>query len=127
MFILEFGLKGWLIIAGLALACFLFGVLVGLWWKAGRKFGSEEGPVELYVGNLSYEMGKKDLVRVFQRFGRVEGVRIILKSNGQSKGFGFVEMADRESADTAIEEMNGKEVNGRPIVVSDARSRGKRN
>jgi RNA recognition motif-containing protein len=118
----------WFQVAGVSLACLLLGILVGRVGRAaGPRVGGDEGPVELYVGNLSYELSKKDLARVFQRYGDVRSVRIIVKkTNGQSKGFGFVEMADRRAADSAIEELNGKDLNGRPLVVSDARSRGKR-
>ena len=125
--------------AWFSLAWFVVGVMVGatvpkLWTKASKASGrrskgprtrrkSTSGAVEIYVGNLAYSVSNQDLTKAFRRHGDVVDVRIIRnKANGKSKGYGFVEMADRQSADDAISEMNGAEVKGRRIVVNEAKS-----
>lgn len=80
--------------------------------------------VELYVGNLSYDMNDPDLEKAFQPYGKVLSARIIVnKYNDRSKGYGFVEMDSSSSADKAVKAMNGKEVMGRKLVVNEARSK----
>ncbi len=80
--------------------------------------------VELYVGNLPYDTTDKELARAFERFGRVLSVRMIEnRRNGKPKGFGFVEMQDDATADTAIKAMNGTDFKGRSLVVNEAKSR----
>jgi RNA recognition motif-containing protein len=79
--------------------------------------------VELYVGNLSYEVNGKELKKMFGEFGPVVSARIIEnRFNGKSKGYGFVEMADSKSADAAIKAMNAKDFKGRKMVVNEAKS-----
>lgn len=80
--------------------------------------------MNIYVGNLSYEVIEKDLKKVFEVFGRVEAVKVI-KDNytGRSKGFGFVEMPNKSEAQSAIEGMNGKDLKGRKLKVNKARPR----
>ena len=76
---------------------------------------------KLYVGNLPYSMREDDLSQLFTGVGEVESVRIITdRQSGRSKGFGFVEMQE-EDANKAITELNGKEVDGRAILVNEAR------
>src|SRR3990170_710378 len=78
--------------------------------------------VKLYVGNLSYEVTETELNDLFTPFGTVESARIITdKFTGNSKGFGFVEMANREEANAAMNDLNGKTVNNRAMVVNEAR------
>lgn len=78
--------------------------------------------VKLYVGNLSYEVTESELNDLFTPFGAVESARIITdKFTGNSKGFGFVEMANREEANQAMNDLNGKTINNRAIVVNEAR------
>lgn len=85
--------------------------------------GSGEG-VELYVGNLSYDTTDRDLEKAFGKFGNVVSSRIIInRSNGRSKGFGFVEMIDDSAADKAIKAMHGNQLDGRKLVVNEAKSR----
>jgi len=80
--------------------------------------------IELYVGNLSYDMTDPDLEKAFAAFGNVLSARIIKnKFNERSKGYGFVEMANQTGADKAVKAMNGKEVMGRKLVVNEARSK----
>jgi RNA recognition motif-containing protein len=80
--------------------------------------------MNIYVGNLSYEVTEEDLKQAFETFGEVDTVKII-KDNytGRSKGFGFVEMADNAKAQTAIEGLNGKDLKGRNLNVNEARPR----
>ncbi len=112
-----------------AIACLLLGFLLGfLAGRCCRKGGScqvEEGEgVELYVGNLSYDLNEKELSKTFSGCGSVVSARIITnKFNKRSKGYGFVEMASQRDADKAVEVMHGKEIMGRKLVVNEARSR----
>ena len=83
--------------------------------------------MNIYVGNLSYQVSEEDLRVAFEPFGQVESVNIIKdKYSGQSKGFGFVEMPSEEEARSAINELNGKELNGRTLNVNEARPRSER-
>ena len=80
--------------------------------------------MNIYVGNISYEVTEEDLQKAFEAFGQVESVRIIKdKYSGQSKGFGFVEMPAKAEAQSAIEDLNDKELKGRMLKVSEARPR----
>jgi RNA recognition motif-containing protein len=80
--------------------------------------------MNIYVGNLSYEVTEQELQRSFEAFGQVESVNIIKdKFSGRSKGFGFVEMPDKANAQSAINELNGKELKGRTLNVNEARPR----
>lgn len=77
---------------------------------------------KLYVGNLPYSMTDESLAEMFTSFGEVTEAKVISdKFSGRSKGFGFVTMADEKAAEKAIAEMNGKEVEGRGIVVNVSR------
>ena len=80
--------------------------------------------MNIYVGNLSYEMTEEVLREAFKAFGEVEDVRII-KDNytGRSKGFAFVEMPSKDEAQAAIKELNEKELKGRALKVNEARPR----
>jgi RNA recognition motif-containing protein len=76
---------------------------------------------KLYVGNLSYNMTEDELHSLFSEVGEVSSVAIIIdRMSGKSKGFGFVEMSSEAEAQTAIQELNGREVNNRSIRVSEA-------
>ncbi len=77
---------------------------------------------KLYVGNLSFQVSDQDLQTHFAQFGTVESARVIMdRDSGRSKGFGFVELSSDSEATTAIESLNGKEWNGRPLTVSEAK------
>jgi len=80
--------------------------------------------MNIYVGNLSYEVTEEDLKEAFGVFGEVDTVKVI-KDNytGKSKGFGFVEMPAKAEAESAIEGLKGKELKGRSINVNEARPR----
>lgn len=83
--------------------------------------------MNIYVGNLSFDVSEEDLRKTFEAFGRTNSATIIRdKYSGQSRGFGFVEMADRAEAQAAIDGLNGKELLGRQINVSEARPRADR-
>lgn len=83
--------------------------------------------MKIYAGNLSRETTEDELKQAFEQFGRVGSVEIIKdKYNGQSKGFGFVEMPDDTEGRTAMENLNGKDLKGKTIVVNEARPRTER-
>ena len=78
--------------------------------------------VNIYVGNLSYEATEDDLRQAFEAHGEVSAVSIIKdKMTGRSRGFGFVEMPDKNQANAAIQGLNLQEVRGRAITVNEAR------
>jgi RNA recognition motif-containing protein len=80
--------------------------------------------MNIYVGNLSYEVTEEDLKQAFEAFGKVESVKVIKDNySGRSRGFGFVDMPAESEAQSAIKEMNGKELKGRALSVNVARSR----
>ncbi|MBL0264981.1 MAG: RNA-binding protein [Leptospiraceae bacterium] len=75
--------------------------------------------MNIYVGNLTYEASEADVRQVFETFGEVTSVKIITdKYTGQSRGIGFVEMANKKDALTAISDLNGKELKGRALKVN---------
>jgi len=77
---------------------------------------------KLYVGNLPYSVNDESLGQLFAEFGDVQDAKVITdKFSGRSKGFGFVTMGDEDSAKKAIDAMNGKEFEGRSIVVNVSR------
>ncbi len=78
--------------------------------------------MNIYVGNLSYNVSEEDLRGAFEAFGKVESAAIIKdKYSGESKGFGFVEMPSAAEGQAAIEGLNGKEFKGRSLTVNEAR------
>jgi len=80
--------------------------------------------MNLYVGNLPYQLSESELEALFTPFGRVREAKIIKDQySDRSKGFGFVEMPDNSSAQAAIDGLNGSSVGGRQIVVNEARPR----
>ena len=77
---------------------------------------------KLYVGNLSFDMDDQGLEEAFSEFGTVVSAVIVMdRLSGRSRGFGFVEFSDEESAQSAKKAMDGKEVKGRALKVDDAR------
>lgn len=79
---------------------------------------------KLYVGGLSYSINDNQLRELFEAIGKVESAQVIVdRYSNQSKGFGFVEMSDDDEAQKAIKELNGKDVDGRSIMVNVARPR----
>jgi RNA recognition motif-containing protein len=85
---------------------------------------AERETMKIYVGNLSYDVAESDLEQAFGEFGQVTSVNILKdRQTGESKGFGFVEMAEVSEGQTAIKEMNGKELMGRELKVDQAKER----
>lgn len=80
--------------------------------------------MNIYVGNLSWNMTDEDLNSLFSEYGSVTSAKILKdKMNGRSKGFGFVEMEDEEAAKTAIANLNESEVQGRKLIVNESQPR----
>ena len=80
--------------------------------------------MNIYIGNLSYDMSEEDLRSSFEDHGTVDSAKIIMdRESGRSKGFGFVEMPDNSEATAAIQELNEAMVNGRPLRVNEAKPR----
>ena len=80
--------------------------------------------MNLYVGNLSYDMSEENLRTEFAEYGEVQSAKIITdKFTGRSRGFGFVEMNSDDEGKKAMEALNGKDFEGRQLVVNEARPR----
>jgi cold-inducible RNA-binding protein len=80
--------------------------------------------MNIYVGNIAHEATEEDVKQTFSAYGVVSKASIVKdKFTGNSRGFGFVEMASDEEAKKAIAELNGKELKGRPLTVNEARPR----
>ncbi|MBN3035135.1 MAG: RNA-binding protein [Bacteroidales bacterium] len=78
--------------------------------------------MNIYVGNLNYKVRENDLNEVFSEFGEVHSVKIITdKYTGKSKGFGFVVMEDDSEARNAINNLNGRLLEDRELIVNEAR------
>ncbi|HAV42710.1 TPA: RNA-binding protein [bacterium] len=85
--------------------------------------------MNIYVGNLSFDVGEDDLREAFEGFGQVASASIIKdKFSGRSRGFGFVDMPNKEEGEAAINGLNGEEFKGRRLKVNEAHSpSGRRN
>ncbi len=80
--------------------------------------------MNIYVGNLPFEVDDTELERTFTAYGEVSSARVIQdRESGRSRGFGFVEMSDNGEAEAAIQALNGKDFNGRPLTVNEAKPR----
>ena len=80
--------------------------------------------MRIYVGNLPYRINQAELSGLFAPFGKIDSTTIVTdKYSGRSRGFGFVEMADQNEARKAIAELDGKEIQGRKLKVSEALAR----
>jgi len=78
--------------------------------------------MNIFVGNLSFQTTQDELHAAFAQFGNVERVNIVTdRDTGQPRGFAFVEMTDQREAETAIQQLNGAEMNGRALNVNEAR------
>jgi len=96
-----------------------------------KNFGAANGDsgsksrdfVEIYVGNLSFDMSESQLRKEFERFGVVKSARIIShRTTNKSKGYGFVEMPHRKEAMVAVKALNGRDILGRKLRVNEARN-----
>ncbi len=80
--------------------------------------------MNIYAGNLSFDITEEDLRQAFESYGQVESVNIVKdRYSGQPRGFGFVEMPSKAEATSAINGLNGKELKGRALNVNEARPR----
>jgi RNA recognition motif-containing protein len=80
--------------------------------------------MNIYVGNISRTATEQDLKEAFEAFGAVQSAAIIKdKFSGESRGFGFVEMPNKDEAEKAISSLNGKDLKGRSLTVNEARPR----
>ena len=83
--------------------------------------------MDIYVGNLSYDMTTDELREAFEQHGDVAHAKIIIdRDTGRSKGFGFVDMPNKEQGEAAIAELNGAMIRGRAVRVNEARPRNNR-
>ena len=83
--------------------------------------------MNIYVGNLSFQATDEDLLAEFGAFGTVKSASVIMdKMTGQSRGFGFVEMATTSEGEAAIAALNGKDLKGRALRINEARPREER-
>jgi RNA recognition motif-containing protein len=83
--------------------------------------------MNIYIAGLSYSMNDADLSNLFAAYGEVTSAKVIMDNYTQkSRGFGFVEMSDIKAGQTAIEELNGKEVEGKTLIVNVAKERTER-
>ena len=77
--------------------------------------------MKLYVGNLAWGVSDTELRQAFEKFGDVESASVVLdRETGRSRGFGFVEMANAEGAKAAVSGLDGQDIAGRPVRVSQA-------
>lgn len=83
--------------------------------------------MNIYVGNLSYNMSESELRDAFGAYGDVSSVKILMdRETGRSRGFAFVEMPNQNEAEAAIAQLNGKDLGGRPLKINEARPRERR-
>ena len=111
---------------GLA-AGLLVGFLAGKYGSSGESYSGFSGDgdcVEIYVGNLSYDMTEAQMRKEFEKYGTVKSARTIAnRFNHKSKGFGFVEMPNRPEAEAAIRALHDKEILGRKLRVNEAKNK----
>ena len=82
-----------------------------------------DGSIEIYVGNLSYDLTEDELREAFEKYGKVNSARIITnRYNGKSKGFGFIHMPNRAEVDAAIAALSDKELKGRALKCNEAKN-----
>ena len=80
--------------------------------------------MNIYVGNLNFDLNEDELKKVFEDYGEVTMVKIITdRATGRSRGFGFVEMANDDEATEAINNLNGSDIKGRKVNVNQAREK----
>ncbi len=83
--------------------------------------------MNIFVSSLSFSITDGDLKQLFESYGNVSSAKVIMdRDTNRSKGFGFVEMSSDDEAKAAVDQLNGKDLDGRPIVVSEARPREER-
>ncbi|WP_419765029.1 MAG: RNA recognition motif domain-containing protein [Arcobacter sp.] len=83
--------------------------------------------MQIYVGNMSYGTTEESLTTLFSQYGEVSSVKLITdRDTGRAKGFGFISMDDDSAASKAIEELNGKEFDGRTLRINEAKPKEER-
>ena len=88
-----------------------------------RRPAPADGSIEIYVGNLSYDLTDDQLRKEFEAYGKVNSARVVTnRFNGKSKGFGFVHMPNRAEVDAAVAALNGKDILGRKLRCNEARN-----
>jgi RNA recognition motif-containing protein len=93
--------------------------------KTQERKGKEK--MQIYVGNMNYQTTQEAIESLFGEFGEVQSVKLITdRDTGRAKGFGFVTMDDSAAAQSAIEELNGKEFEGRTLRINEAKPREER-
>jgi hypothetical protein len=121
---------------GVGVAAVMVVVLLALFARRGKQGGARKSAdgkaapaksngdvVEIYVGNLSYDMTEAQFRKEFEKFGVVKSARIIgHRTSGKSKGYGFVEMPHRKEALVAIKALNNRDIMGRKLRVNEARN-----
>ena len=112
-------------LAAATLAGFLAGLLAGRRWRTHRSNNRPFRTPELYVGNLADDSTDQGIRKHFEKFGEVRDVRLISGRSGDDgqKSFAFITMGSVESAQSAANSTNGRDFNGRKLVVNEARSR----
>lgn len=77
--------------------------------------------MNIYIGNLNYEVTEAELLSILEEFGAIKSVKLITdKFTGKSKGFGFIEVEDKAEAENTIQSLNGRMLHGRPMVVKES-------
>ena len=80
--------------------------------------------MNIYVGNLAYTASEDDVRQLFEQYGAVDKINLITdRDTGRAKGFGFVEMPDSRAAQSALQGLNGKDLQGRALTVNEAKPR----
>lgn len=83
--------------------------------------------MKIFVGNLAWSVSERDLYDNFANFGQIEDCKLITdRETGRSRGFGFITFTNDNEGQAAIEAMNGKDLNGRPVKVNEAHARPQR-
>ena len=105
----------------------IFGLAFAKLVRRGARFsvsGDDGDCVEIYVGNLSYDMSEAQMRKEFEKYGAVKSARIITnRFNHKSKGFGFVEMPNRPEAEAAIRALHDRDILGRKLRVNEAKNK----
>lgn len=123
--------------AVVSLAWFLIGLLLGMRLRSRRGSGSASGSTsagggrvhstDIYVGGLADDTTEADIRTAFERFGQVKDVRVVnSRADGTNKVFAFITMGGVDQAQAAVDGMNGRDLNGSKVIVSEARSRRRR-
>jgi hypothetical protein len=113
------------LVVGLGLGFFLPKLFSGYGGSGYSSSGGGDGDcIEIYVGNLSYDMNEAQMRKEFEKYGTVKSARIISnRFNHKSKGFGFVEMPNRPEAEAAVKALHDKDVLGRKLRVNEAKNK----